>query len=755
MGAGFMNTTLHPIFRDSQYDLMQYKGGCVAVHAAPGSGKTWLLAQLAAANVTKLTKRDLDTGREILVVTFSNSAAATLNNQIQETLQTQYGHTSFAGLRVRTLHALAHEIIAETPETFGLSPDFRIIEERIAYHIRRAAVLENLPDHPELSHLFNPVLIPQSSRLEALKRDYWPQLLHRTAERFIHSCKNYWLPPSDSRLTQFAQSQPLIQFLLTVYRDYQSSLDAEQAVDYDDLIVMVCAALKHDLKLLRKLQMRWRICLEDEAQDSSSAQAVMLRLMTGAKNWVRVGDSNQAINTSFTTADPGSFRDFFTEPGVKLIRLNQSGRSSRPILSLANTLLKWTRFYHPNLALRSAFDDMQIEPTHLGDPDPTPPTNDTNIHIHLTDHHEVAPDQAQKMVISSLLRWLPNHPDQTVAILAPENRQGYAVSAALESAGIPFDERLQIPLRARYTLSALRAALHYLANPLDSNCLATLYQQTWPKDIEQQTHSREVARRLSRFRDPEVLLYPSDQQDPLYEHFKSFGTSIINNLQSFRSAVQRWLKTDHLPIELRLWQIAHDIYSDDENILVVEEIARFVHAFQRRQPQSGIQEIVNELDTITARNARFLRAADTAPFKPRPGIPTIATLHAAKGLEWDRVYILGINNRAFPSVDAEDVFVSDHWFIRDQMNLEAEARSAVQAIADGLEFSVGNATAQAHLEFSAERLRLLYVGITRARCELVLLWDTGLSWRTNGKPAKPALPLIALHEYLEGTLYLE
>lgn len=210
----------------------------------------------------------------------------------------------------------------------------------------------------------------------------------------------------------------------------------------------------------------------------------------------------------------------------------------------------------------------------------------------------------------------------------------------------------------------------------------------------------------------------------------------------------------HLPVALQIWQIAETIFPQDNDRVVIEEIARFVHAYQRRHPHADLQDVLSELDVIAVNNSRFFRATDSEPFQPRPGIPTVSTIHAAKGLEWDRVYILGINNRAFPSAMEEDTFVSDRWFIRNQFNLEAEAQQVVRCAVEGSIYIEGEATQQAHLDFAAERLRLLYVGITRARQELVLLWDIGWNYRAGTRIAAPAVPLIALHEYLEGTLHL-
>jgi len=136
----------------------------------------------------------------------------------------------------------------------------------------------------------------------------------------------------------------------------------------------------------------------------------------------------------------------------------------------------------------------------------------------------------------------------------------------------------------------------------------------------------------------------------------------------------------------------------------------------------------------------------------------VATMHKAKGLEWDRVYLMSVNNYDFPSGQSHDSYIAERWFVRDGLNLEAEALAQLEALAsiqypvssaepdvrDRLLVEEGAATAQARLDYVAERLRLLYVGITRARRDLIMTWNTG---RRRGKELQHATPFIALHDY--------
>jgi DNA helicase-2/ATP-dependent DNA helicase PcrA len=125
----------------------------------------------------------------------------------------------------------------------------------------------------------------------------------------------------------------------------------------------------------------------------------------------------------------------------------------------------------------------------------------------------------------------------------------------------------------------------------------------------------------------------------------------------------------------------------------------------------------------------------------------VATAHKAKGLEWDRVYLLSVNNYNFPSGGAYDSYIAEKWFIRDDLNLAAEALAQLRSALSPDEYEwyrEGLASREARLEYVRERLRLFYVGITRAKKDLVVTWNTG-----RRGDLQPALPLVALKAFWE------
>jgi DNA helicase-2/ATP-dependent DNA helicase PcrA len=159
------------------------------------------------------------------------------------------------------------------------------------------------------------------------------------------------------------------------------------------------------------------------------------------------------------------------------------------------------------------------------------------------------------------------------------------------------------------------------------------------------------------------------------------------------------------------------------------------------------------LSEISNNERKFLGFSDDdSGFNPEihKGKVLVTTYHKAKGLEWDRVYLMSVNNYDFPSLQENDQYKGEKWFIRGKLNLESELLSLLKHASKGVFTSPSNlidtATINSRKEYAAERLRLFYVGITRARETLIITWNTGK--REN---CTMSLPLKALNNYWEAS----
>lgn len=738
--------------RPRQEEILRYAGGRMAVSAVPGSGKTHILSYLAA----RLVATSIDTDQEVLIVTMVNSAVDNFSKRIAGFVQTEAGLLPNIGYRVRTLHGLAHDIVRERPGLVGLAEDFDIIDEREATRILTDIVREWTDAHPEALAAYLSDTVPESKR-SWIARDPWPELAQEVATDFIKRAKDLRLTPQALReaLGESAHLFPLAQMGLEIYEHYQRGLLYRGAVDFDDLIVLALRALQEDNDLLQRLRHRWPFVLEDEAQDSSELQQEILELLVGPDgNWVRVGDPNQAIHTTFTTANPALLRAFMAAPDVTAITMPNSGRSTADIIALANYLVDWATREHPVAEVRDAFQWQHIEPTPPGDPQPNPTGNGQGIYI---SPQKYASDAELKAVADSIARWLPAHPDETVAVLVPRNERGSEIADILRRRDIPFVELLRTTTPTRLAAETLAHILDYLADAGSANKLARAFEAWRREELADATLApryKAIVRWLSRARPLEDLLWPRLERDMLAEPETlpvAEGMTpheVCGLLAAFRDAVQRWQQATALPVDQLLLTLGQDLFTDAGSLALTHKLATLLRQISDMNPTWRLPELTAELAAIGRNQRQFLGFGDEdTGFEPPRGKVTIATMHRAKGLEWDRVYLVSVNNYDFPSGLPHDTYIAEKWFIRDGLNLPAEALAQLEALVSAYEgYEEGRATLQARYDYVEERLRLLYVGITRARKELWMSWNTG---RRTENPSQPAVPLLALQTYME------
>lgn len=739
-------------FRDAQRRIIEeYDDGLMGVSAVPGSGKTYTLSHLAARLVQRLS--ETSPNQEVLIVTFSNSAVNSFKKRIADILQFERRLLPYVGYRVRTLHGLAHDIVRERPSLVGLADDFQIVDDRTAANIRRDIVMAHLPAWRGVMERYVNRDLSEKQIKGVLARDF-PELFTNIVDRFIGHAKDNQVTPDqlEQRLEGFeSETFELARFATVVYGDYQRSLAFRGAVDFSDLIHLALEAVQRDPLFLARLQSRWAYILEDEAQDSSALQEQMLRLLSRGKNWVRVGDPNQAINTTFTTSNPRFLSQFLDSEQVLDRPLPHSGRSSRKIIKAANELVRWTMAEHPLAESRAVFYEQDILPTEPGDTQQNPSDANSTIHIHYQPGKMVTPDDELQIVMRSVKNFIEQSPGKTVAVLVPENNRGFKLAEILRRENVPYEELLRSTTSTRVAAAYLRSILLYLSTPYDAQALARLYRDVWWQLTFANDETRDVAipfQALGKHRQLEALIYPVEGS--AVELPFGDDTELADNVERFLQHVRRWLSALALPIDQLVLTVSQDIFHEPPDIALAYRLAVLLRSFAEENPSWGIGQFAEELRVITDNERRFIGFDDAASgFEPAPGKVTIATMHAAKGLEWDRVYLMSINNYSFPSLIASDNYAGQRWFVRDELNLEADVLAQLYALIKDMPYSEANATRTAFFEYAAERLRLLYVGITRAKSDLIITWNAGRSWE-RGTVANLALPVIYLHSWLAG-----
>ena len=295
------------------------------VIAGAGSGKTSVLTRRVAFLIAKQIKPG-----NILCLTFTNKAAAEMNRRVRDLLQkvninlphlpiwkNDYENSPL----LCTFHSLGVKILREFGEKIDLKTEFNILDSSDQKKIIKDILKEMDVDQKKLNPNF--------------------------AINFISKCKQELLLAKDSKKL----SVDYLPIFHQVYQKYEDKLKSNQAVDFDDLILLPHLLLKKDLETRKILQNRWKHILIDEFQDTNPVQFEFVRLLCPAKNLKSlskeipdssifvVGDDAQSIY-GFRGSKIEIILNFEDEyPTTKEIILNQNYRSTQPILDLAEKIL--------------------------------------------------------------------------------------------------------------------------------------------------------------------------------------------------------------------------------------------------------------------------------------------------------------------------------------------------------------------------------------------------------------------------------
>lgn len=733
--------------RLSQQSILNYQGGWMGISAVPGAGKTFTLSRLAA---NLILSGGLDDDQEVLIVTLVNAAVDNFASRIASFIH-EAGAIPGMGYTVRTLHGLANDIVRERPELAGLSENYRILDEgeseRILMEIARLWIRSHMD---WVEGYLKPDLSPRD--VEQVMREHVFGLISNLARNAIRYCKDQGITPQRLRteLDRLPMPLALAEVACELYTEYQKALQYRVAVDFDDLIYLAYSILEQDEVFLEQLRYRWPYILEDEAQDSSRLQEEILKKLAGSPgNWVRVGDPNQAIYETFTTASPEFLKSFRKLPGVIPRELPESGRSSPDIIRLANLLICWSQTLDEEDVLKNGLDLPLIQPTQPDDPKPNPPDVPRGITLFMK---ELEDQQEFEIVVKSLKRWLEdeNNQNRTVAVLVPRNQRAMDFVEFLNRYQIPVvDTLLKTTTQTRSAARVLKKVLEWQASPTSAIKLSELYK-TWRSaraiTADEKPTIERVAKWIQRQSLLEKWVFPFPGEDPLDdEKLLSTDPTLVEECSHFRELLRRWSMAVVLPIDQLILTLAQDLFTAPADLAVAHKLAGALDILKSMNPGWQLKDYVDELDKIVKNERRFAGfSKDDLNFNPDDykGKVVVATMHKAKGLEWDRVYLMSVNNYDFPAGDPEDTYIAEDWFIRDHLNLTAELLEQLRILFSRDEYEwyhEGIATLRARRDYARERLRLLYVGITRARQELVITWNTGRKGRYHAARALMAL----------------
>lgn len=730
--------------RPEQADVLSYSGGTMGISAVPGSGKTFTLSALAADLIEKLIRSqnggpDQEPDQEILIVTFSNAAALNFSARIAAFLA-ERGLLPGIGYKVCTLHSMALDIIRGHTRQLGIEDDFTVLDETGTQALlQRSVDLWLDADQREtFDRVINPGLRPETQ--DEKYREHWREDVTDIVRNVISQAKDYHITPEELRknteLTDDRFARPLLEMVCDIYGFYQTQLRNYPAMDFADLMFYAYRLLDTDPGYLAYLQHRWPYVLEDEAQDSSLIQEEVLRLLTAKSgNWVRVGDPNQAINETFTTANPKYLRSFL-DHADRPLTLKTAGRSQRSVLVQANRLVQYVVDAHPNPKCRDGLAPTYISMTKMNDRQGNPPDDPKRIVY----DPQIYSTRDEVDTISRLaVRHAQEHPNETVVILTPSNDYGKEFVDRLSTFPVEVVEVLKSTQKARASADVIASVLDWLSLPLNKKyCLALfrlLYSEREKGEFYLTAEDQERCLSiLEQIEHPEDFFYPeSDEAVSALAETWDADELLLQTLFRFRYFLRRWLNARFLPIDQLILLIGQDLFTTSDDLCSAGQIGLLLAQTVRMNPELSLSSMAGEVRKIAA-NANLyagLRGSDSQ-FDPNdyPGKIVVTTYHKAKGLEWDQVFMTSCNSYDFP--DGNEAQYGNRRYkpryVRENLDLQAEILQALKVISFpelGLHYRKGDGSRDAWLDSVKERLRLLYVGITRAKRGLYISYNSG------------------------------
>lgn len=613
-----------------------------------GSGPILVLAGPGSGKTRVLTHRIaylIDQQKvnpyHILAVTFTNKAALEMENRVVQLI----GENT-SGLTLGTFHATCAWMLRREANHLPFEANYVIYDTDDQIDLVKQAIKD----------------------LDIDEKRYRPPGVHASISR----AKNELYLPDDFPVDSYRG-----EIIKRVYSRYQEMLLASNALDFDDLLVWTAFLLEEYPQVRDQYARRYEHVLVDEFQDTNLAQYVLLsHLSSFHKNIFVVGDTDQSIYR-WRGADYRNVLRFEKDfPDTQTILLEQNYRSTQEILDVAMAVIN----HHPHRTPKQLFTSR-------------PPGVKVMLHEVFDDREEA--DFILETIVRLISRKQANPGD--FAIMYRTNAQSRLIEEAFLRAGLPYK---LVGAQRFYGRREVKDVIAYLrlAHNLDDVISLTRIINTPRRGIGDKTLYHLITQAQRTRRSPGTLLdeLGANANPPLKE---ALPQRSFLNLATFGKLIHRWHleKETATPLELMdliLNSVDYRSYIDDgtdegqerwENVL---ELRRLASEFQTKGLELFLEQValVSDQDTL----------------ETTINVPTMLTLHAAKGLEFPTVMITGLNEGTLPHSRSFD-----------------------------------------DTEEILEERRLFYVGITRAKDKLYLIQPQNRSF--YGYP-EPVDPCRFLHE---------
>ncbi|MEE3608559.1 DNA helicase II [Avibacterium paragallinarum] len=575
---------------DKQREAVAAPLGNYLVLAGAGSGKTRVLTYRIA---WLIAVEQISEG-SIMAVTFTNKAAAEMRHRIESTLA-KYSSQRILGMWIGTFHSIAHRLLRAHYADAGLPQDFQILDSDDQLRlVKRLIKLHNIDEQA-----FPP------------KQACW----------YINNKKEEGLRPQQIDDNNDRQERTWIK----IYQIYQDACDRAGLLDFAELLLRAYELWLKKPLILQRYQQRFSQILVDEFQDTNKIQYAWIKLLVGDTGKIMiVGDDDQSIY-GWRGAQVENIHRFLEDfHQAQTIRLEQNYRSTSNILNSANHLIA----NNSNRLGKELWTEGE-----QGDP----------VGIYAA-FNEI--DEAQ-FVANQINIWLDEGGKlNDCAILYRSNSQSRVIEEALIRAQIPYRIYGGLRFFERQEIKDALAYLRLIANRFDDAAFERVIN-TPARGIGDRT--LDVLRQLTRER--QITLWQAIQVAIQENRLAGRSatallrfTELINSLQQDTAEMPLFAQTDFVIKHSGLYQM-YKQEKGEKGEVRIENLEELVSATREFIKPEDAEEMTDLMAFLT--HASLESGEEQA--SPHQASVQMMTLHSAKGLEFERVFIVGVEEGIFPS----------------------------------------------------------------------------------------------------------
>lgn len=579
-----------------QLEAVKYISSPLLVLAGAGSGKTSVITQ----KISYLINECGYPAHRIAAVTFTNKAAREMKERVSRLAQKRDGGHTIRGLTISTFHHLGLTIIRKEHKKLGFKSGFSIFDSQDSMGLLKS-------------------LMQKESDLtdEQIKR----------IQSAISNWKNQLIMPEQANQSAIDAEEA---FAARVYTQYQRHLTAFNAVDFDDLILLPVVLFQRDKEVLERWQNRIHYLLVDEYQDTNIGQYLLVKLLLGSRSGLTVvGDDDQSIY-SWRGARPENMVQLEKDyPNLKLIKLEQNYRSNNNILTAANTLIA----HNPHIYEKKLWSQLG-----LGD----------LIRVIVTPNQDAEVERIATEILTHCVNQRLHFKD--FAVLYRGNHQAKALEIQLQAHQIPYQITGGTSFFSRTEIKDVMAYLRLLVNPSDDNAflraINTPRRKIGPSILEGLANyatDRGISL-LSACSEMGLGQFLAANKIERLQKFSQWLLAISEKSQRGDSIAAIREMISDMDYEGWLHQNSNSQIAAERAIANVEIL---IDSLQKSLTRA--EEEDGEVDIESAINKLILR--DMLERQEEEDINNqvqLMTLHAAKGLEFPYVFVMGMEEDLLP-----------------------------------------------------------------------------------------------------------